>query len=470
MHSTITVSVSKADKDNNPYFYVPFEVDDGVTRIDVSFQYPKADDCIIDLGCFDPSIQPFPSETGFRGWSGGARDSFFIATDDATPGYIHGPIEPGTWQIIFGLYKVPDTDVNIILKISLDRSPREIAPQPVRANPVRKGAGWYKGDLHCHTFHSDAKGSPELLHAAARQAGLDFLAVSDHNTISQRRYFYPNSSPDLLFIRAFEITTAEGHANVFGTDEWIDFRMTNPSDSLALIKDVHQKDGLLSINHDKPTIPWQYEVPQSVDCMEVWQSTWLFNNGVSLARYQLRLASGMQLSCIGGSDFHQPDRLLPEGPLTLARPTTVLWLEELSEEAVLSALKNGHGYITESPYGPELIISANGKKMGEMLNEQQVAAQVITSNAKGDLLHWYDATGKITEQIIESDQWIGHFQGKPKGFLRTEIVAKKNHQFLLNQLLDVLQGKPFPDGISIEQIKQQPIRRAISNPVYISNL
>ena len=33
---------------------------------------------------------------------------------------------------------------------------------------------------------------------------------------------------------------------------------------------VHERDGLLSVNHDKPTIPWDYELPR-IDCMEVWQ-------------------------------------------------------------------------------------------------------------------------------------------------------------------------------------------------------
>ena len=77
---------------------------------------------------------------------------------------------------------------------------RELVPPPARTFPVRQGAGWYRGDRHCHTFHSDAAGSPERLHAAARQAGLDFLAIADHNTISRRRYFHPYSSQDLVFV------------------------------------------------------------------------------------------------------------------------------------------------------------------------------------------------------------------------------------------------------------------------------
>src|SRR5438552_2829366 len=50
---------------------------------------------------------------------------------------------------------------------TLDNAPRASAAQPVHGFPVRPGAGWYKGDLHSHTHHSDALGAPETLHAAA---------------------------------------------------------------------------------------------------------------------------------------------------------------------------------------------------------------------------------------------------------------------------------------------------------------
>ena len=148
---------------------------------------------------------------------------------------------------------MPEAGCDVTVTVELDSVPRTLEPQPARTFPVRKQAGWYRGDLHCHTYHSDAKGSPELLHQAAKQAGLDFLAIADHNTITHRRYFHPRSSPDLVFVRAMEVTTAVGHANVYGVDEWIDFRMTKPSDAHTLARLVHEKGGLLSINHDKLT-------------------------------------------------------------------------------------------------------------------------------------------------------------------------------------------------------------------------
>jgi len=465
---TRTAHVTRADQAKSPYFYIPFEVPAGTTRIDVTLGYAKAADCIIDLGAFDPRDTGYPTAEGFRGWSGGARDSYFIATDNATPGYIHGAIPPGTWNVILGLYKVPEAGTDVTVTIALDSAPRALAPQPARTFPVRQGAGWYKGDLHSHTYHSDARGAPELLHAAARQAGLDFLAVADHNTITQRRYFHPQSRPELVFVRAMEVTTAIGHANVFGVDDWIDFRMTRPDDAHTLARLVHERGGLLSINHDKPTIPWDYEFP-AADCQEVWQSTWLAWNWVSLDRWQARLAAGMRLSAIGGSDFHQPDRLLPEGPLVLARPTTVLWLPELSEAAILAAMQAGNGYVTESPAGPHLDIAIAGTPMGGTV-PAAAALDVTVRGAPGDVLTLLDATGPIASHTIADDDWQATLPlAAPRGFVRAEIVAAASRAALVASFTAALDGRGLPWDLTPDMLAAQPIRRALSNPIYIES-
>lgn len=469
MSQTVTARITREDQAANPYFYIPFDVPEGTTRIDVTLAYPKAEDCVIDLGAFDPRDKGYPTAEGFRGWSGGARDRFFIATDDATPGYVHGEIPAGRWNVILGLYKVPEGGAEATVTIALDSALRKLEPQPARTLPARKAAGWYKGDLHCHTFHSDAKGSPELLHAAARQAGLDFLAIADHNTITQRRYFHPASSPDLVFVRAMEVTTAVGHANVYGADEWIDFRMTKPSDAHVLARQVHEKGGLLSINHDKPTIAWDYEFP-AADCQEVWQSTWMAWNWISLERWQQRLARGMRLSAIGGSDYHQPAQLMPEGPLVLARPTTVLWLEELSEDAVLTAMKTGRGYVTESPSGPTLVLTVDGQPMGSAVAGGKLA-QAEIKGARGDRLVWIDAMGEVGSALIEADDWTHAFP-VPVGtqrFIRAEIIAEASRERLVAEFHALLEGRELPWQLRGVDIADQAIRRAVSNPIYIES-
>ena len=263
-----------------------------------------------------------------------------------------------------------------------------------------------------------------------------------------------------------EVTTAPGHANVYGVDRWIDFRMTSPGDAHALAREVHAEGGLLSINHDKPPIPWDFEVPDA-DCMEVWQSAWPMRNWISLARWQDRLASGRRLAAIGGSDFHQPDRLLPEGPLTLGRPTTVLHLPALSEAAILAAMKAGSGYVTESPTGPHLALFAGDTPMGGAIPAGPVAAEAQVRGAAGDSLAWIDASGPVRVVPIPADDWSDRFLGVPRRFLRAEIVAHASRDAILGAFRAVVGDRPLPEGLGEAELAAHPVRRAICNPLYV---
>src|SRR5690606_15499682 len=72
VNQSFTVRVTPADQARHPYYYVPVDLPAGTTRLDVTMAYQKADDCIIDLGLFDPRDTGYPTTEGFRGWSGGA--------------------------------------------------------------------------------------------------------------------------------------------------------------------------------------------------------------------------------------------------------------------------------------------------------------------------------------------------------------------------------------------------------------
>src|SRR5258708_25141372 len=90
------------DRGESPWHYLPIEVPPGSSTLRVDLEFDGTD-AGLDLGCFAPG--------GFRGWSGGARRSFLITPKSATPGYLPGEIEPGTWQIVMGLHRIPSAGV-----------------------------------------------------------------------------------------------------------------------------------------------------------------------------------------------------------------------------------------------------------------------------------------------------------------------------------------------------------------------
>jgi hypothetical protein len=92
------------------FVYLPVEVPDGVRQFAVSYGYDKpagvpGNSC--DVGVFDQRGTELGGE-GFRGWSGGFRTSFAISNGEATPGYLPGPVEAGTWHVVLGLYTPRD--------------------------------------------------------------------------------------------------------------------------------------------------------------------------------------------------------------------------------------------------------------------------------------------------------------------------------------------------------------------------
>ena len=93
--------------------------------------------------------------------------------------------------------------------------------------------------------------------------GLNFVALTDHNTISQNLHVEEYESSDFLLIPAEEVTTYYGHANVWGNRKWIDFRRRSMEDFQELIDEVHSQGLLFSINHpedmDFPDGYWRFK-------------------------------------------------------------------------------------------------------------------------------------------------------------------------------------------------------------------
>jgi hypothetical protein len=119
------------DRLASPWHYLPVEVAPGTAALRVELEYERTG-AILDLGCLGPS--------GFRGWSGGARGSFVIAEDGATPGYLPGEVEPGLWQVMIGLHLVPADGVRYRITAEPSSGP-SAGPAAVSAPPAPAAAG-----------------------------------------------------------------------------------------------------------------------------------------------------------------------------------------------------------------------------------------------------------------------------------------------------------------------------------------
>jgi PHP domain len=339
------------DRFASPWHYLPVEVPSGSAGLRVELDYDRGAGAVLDLGCFGPG--------GFRGWSGSSRESFVIARDAATPGYLPGELEAGTWQVMIGVHRIPPDGVAYRLTAqtattaaALDPAPPAPAPPvprdrpPRRLLPARPGRRWLPGDLHTHTVHSDGALTVSELAALAAGRGLEFLAVTDHNTVSHHTELAAASRRyGITLLPGQEVTTDGGHAGALGDVGWIDFR----DEPDAWLDATEAAGGLLSVNHPfAGPVSWTRPMRRRPPLLEVWHWSWLD------LRWTLPLSWWLAWDPaaipVGGSDWHQEGSDAPPG-----RPTT--WVECTGDEPaeVLDGLRAGRVAISAERDGPLLL-------------------------------------------------------------------------------------------------------------------
>ena len=356
LHGTVTGS------QNNTYIEAPFQVPIGTERVTLTFSYTgKEERTTLDLGLLDPK--------GLRCWSGGNKATLTVSATDATPSCLAGPITPGTWNLLIGVPNIrPHATATYTANVFFTKSGL-VRDQPVvLRSPLRSGPAWFRGDLHMHSAHSDGSCNslggvkvpcPVFVIAeAATRKGLDFIAITDHNTTSQNnsmRELQPYFD-SLLMIPGREMTTFHGHANLFGTVAPLDFRVgtRDVPDINTLFRRANELGGVVSINHpNSPTgeacmgCGWD---PKPEADMNLVQAIEAVNSGAEDGPYagqsfwERQLNRGFRLTGIGGSDNHTAQRSLDEVG-SIGSPTTVVYATELSMPAILEAIRAGHVFV-----------------------------------------------------------------------------------------------------------------------------
>ena len=357
----LVLSGAFSGRDNQTYREIPFEVPAGTGRLTIELSYTgREQHTAIDLGLFD-------SER-FRGWGGGKQGAVTLSETDATPSYLPGPLPAGTWRLLLGVPNIrAEARSELVAKIYFQRKGSAPLVSTFSSEPLQAAPGWYRGDLHLHTAHGDGSCTSQSGKAvpcpvfkvvsAAADRHLDFVAITDHNSTAHYealRELQPYFDR-LLIIPGREITTFEGHANVFGTTEFIDFRVG--SASVPTMNDVLSQVGrlhaLISINHpNDPTgetcmsCKW---TATNADLAQI-QAVEAVNAGnaerpiAGIPFWEEQLNRGFHLTGIGGSDTHSPDdKSRPNSGV--GYPTTVVQAAQLSERAILTGIRAGHVFI-----------------------------------------------------------------------------------------------------------------------------
>ena len=305
---------------------------------------------------------------GFRGAVRRSDDdaSTVIGETAATPGCLSGPIPAGTWDfnVDTGLI-LPDGAEFGHLSWHLEAEarlgePRTVAPTPsppaMAARRPASGPRWYRGDLHSHTTHSDGDITVADRVRGAVERGLEFLAITDHNTISHHRETaaWPGG---IIPIRGSEVTTFHGHINVWGLSTAIDWRDDRRGGgATGIVEQAHRQGALASINHPSAFgdpwcvgCHWDFaRVDYSIfDGMEVWNGRWAIpetDDEGALALWTDLLDAGFRMTAVSGTDSHSA-----EEDAYIALPSTNVYADDGTEAAVLEGIRRGRVVLSSGP-------------------------------------------------------------------------------------------------------------------------
>ena len=167
----------------------------------------------------------------------------------------------------------------LLIPVALWVGPAQIwQPLPLEGEPPRDGLVRIAGATHVHTTLSDGAGTPEDVAQAGRDAGLSFLALTDHDGAASRFDEYQNG---MLVLMGAEFSTNQGHLLGLGMQP-----RTFPlaRDARNALDDVRYLDGVAFVAH--PTSPrkdlawsgWDAEGPWGLEILNLdslWrQASW----------------------------------------------------------------------------------------------------------------------------------------------------------------------------------------------------
>lgn len=197
-----------------------------------------------------------------------------------------------------------------------------------------------------------------------------------------------------------EITTFQGHANVFGITRFVDYRIgtTGVPDMNAIARQVRHFGGIISINH--PNAPsgeiclgcgWLPDPPADLHLFSAIEAV---NGGAlrgpysGVSYWKKQLEDGYRITAIGGSDNHHGAWPVSH-PDSVGIPTTVVYAQNLSVPAILDGIRSGHVFIDLTGSHNrilEMTATAPGQaaaRMGDALRAASGSALQVTVHVVG---------------------------------------------------------------------------------------
>lgn len=332
-------------------------------------------------------------------------------------------------------------------------------PLPFEDRVLSGEAGWYRGELHARSIYGAGRDGVAELVKRAEKGRLDFLAITDRNTMAACRD-PAFKSGSVVLVPAMEWgSDGRGVALIYGPRTFPE--MTDSvAEAQAMAVLVQAQGGVFAIAHPCfPTAPWQWGLDH-VNAVEVWCREWravppvgldLLNDGLKERRdgklvHSIALAAvGTVLSANGQAALfwdHELRRGLKASPIggsmtsskkvPMGSPVTYVYAAEKSVRGILDGLQKGRTFVSESVSGPTLGFSADSRQdgvidggMGEIIPVGKVTDFYVTvRNAKGKKVEVLLDGSPIISRTIESNNYALRFTRTPDRYsiYRVQVI------------------------------------------------
>jgi len=197
-----------------------------------------------------------------------------------------------------------------------------------------------------------------------------------------------------------------------------------------IVASAHARGYLTSVNHPKPDgPPWEYGDAVDFDCIEVWQAPWPFHNVASYQWWDSLLQAGRRVIAVGGSDYHQPVKVMRGNPHLLGQPTTWVLSDELSSSAILDGIRRGRVFISADVNGPGLMVTGTSDAgtylAGDVLGSSVFDLTCHVLGASGQMLRIIADGNIVHEATIDSENWRHAWRASSaQHYIRAEVVER----------------------------------------------
>lgn len=278
------------------------------------------------------------------------RQTFFTSLDDI--GAAEASLAPGDYVFTVGhgtgfLGEGQRVDASVT---SGERRDMEVEVDLV---DLPSKAGWYASDMHHHADQLEGTTPPEYLARSELAAGLNLIFVSDHDSVANHEELADIAeNRDIPFIPSIELSSSWGHFNAYPLDLGEPLQIDTSTATAEEILAEARRMGADAIQSNHPFIPYGYlasleagTVPggfaTDFDLLEMngpGDDARVFDTARHLWNH------GQRIFLSAGSDAHDV-----WNDDTGSARAYVHVPGELTAEAFVAGLENGHAYVTRGP-------------------------------------------------------------------------------------------------------------------------